>query len=252
MSSVTALITPKELAEKAISLLEKTGSAKTAQQSEKYFKSHEEIYFYGVSAPELRELTRALYAEVKNDWSVTEAAQFCARLITNRNLEAKALGILLLARFQKSFDKSLFEEAQSWLRKNHCANWAATDALCIYVLAPLLQQHSELASEIQKWAKSKNMWLQRASAVSLVPLARKGYCLDAAYQIVEQLFGNKENLIHKATGWLLREAGKTDPTRLQSFLLKHGSSIPRTTIRYAIERFAPGKRKEILNKTKAR
>ena len=242
---------PQQMAQKAIHLLQKSSNKKTAQQSKKYFKPHEEIYFYGVSAPELRELTRALYAEVKNEWSITEAMQFCGKLITSRYLEAKALGIFLLARFHQSFEKSLFEKAKSWLRKNHCANWAATDALCMYVIGPLLNAYPSLAPNLLKWSRSKNLWVRRASASSLVSLARQGEHLDLAYQIAEQLFPDKEDLIHKATGWLLREAGKTDPTRLQSFLLKHGLSIPRTTLRYAIERFAQGKRKTILNKTKA-
>jgi 3-methyladenine DNA glycosylase AlkD len=60
-----------------------------------------------------------------------------------------------------------------------------------------------------------------------------------------------EDLIHKANGWLLREAGKADPRRLEAFLLEHGSRIPRTTLRYAIERFSPAKRKSLLAKTKA-
>ena len=74
--------------------------------------------------------------------------------------------------------------------------------------------------------------------------------LDDAYAIAESLFKYPEDLIHKATGWMLREAGKPDPARLEGFLLKHGPKIPRTTLRYAIERFPPEKRKTLLEKTK--
>jgi 3-methyladenine DNA glycosylase AlkD len=59
-----------------------------------------------------------------------------------------------------------------------------------------------------------------------------------------------DDLIHKATGWLLREAGKTDMPRLEKFLLENGVAIPRTTLRYAIERFPEDKRKRLLTKTK--
>jgi len=74
--------------------------------------------------------------------------------------------------------------------------------------------------------------------------------LDDAYAIAEALFKYPEDLIHKATGWMLREAGKPDPARLEGFLLKNGPKIPRTTLRYAIERFPPERQKTLLEKTK--
>jgi 3-methyladenine DNA glycosylase AlkD len=64
--------------------------------------------------------------------------------------------------------------------------------------------------------------------------------------------GDPEDLMHKASGWLLREAGKTDAERLEKFLLTHGPAIPRTTVRYSIERFPEGKRKELLVATRGR
>ena len=74
--------------------------------------------------------------------------------------------------------------------------------------------------------------------------------LDAAYEIAGSLLGDREDLIHKATGWLLRECGKTDTGRLERFLLRHGPGIPRTTLRYAIERIPARRRKEILEATR--
>ena len=86
------------------------------------------------------------------------------------------------------------------------------------------------------------MWVRRAAAVSLIPSVRKAGALDVAYQVAEALHRDREDLIRKAVGWLLREAGKTDPVRLERYLRRNGPSIPRTTIRYAIERMPPAKR----------
>ena len=64
------------------------------------------------------------------------------------------------------------------------------------------------------------------------------------------LAGDGEDLMHKACGWLLREAGKTDPARLEAFLRRHGPALPRTTVRYAIERFDPQRRARLLAETR--
>jgi 3-methyladenine DNA glycosylase AlkD len=78
----------------------------------------------------------------------------------------------------------------------------------------------------------------------------KGYGLDAAYAVARALHGDKEDLIQKAVGWMLRDAGKYDARRLEQHLRRHGPSIPRTTVRYAIERFPPAKRRALLAATK--
>jgi 3-methyladenine DNA glycosylase AlkD len=96
------------------------------------------------------------------------------------------------------------------------------------------------------WSRDRNMWVRRASAVSLIPSLRRGAALDAGYAIAARLHPDREDLIQKAVGWMLREAGKTDMPRLERYLVANGAHIPRTTLRYAIERFAEAKRREIL------
>jgi len=81
------------------------------------------------------------------------------------------------------------------------------------------------------------------------PLARHGKALDEAYRVAAALREDREDLIHKATGWLLREAGKTDPARLERFLLAQGPRLPRTALRYAIERFPAARRRRLLVQT---
>ena len=96
------------------------------------------------------------------------------------------------------------------------------------------------------------MWVRRASAVALIPAVSRGIGLDTAYEVARRLHGDREDLLHKAVGWMLREAGKVDAVRLERFLRANGPRIPRTTVRYAIERFPPAKRRELLAVTKER
>ena len=94
------------------------------------------------------------------------------------------------------------------------------------------------------------MWVRRASIVGLIPLARRGHSLDLVYEIAKRLHADEEDLIQKAVGWALREAGKTDPARLERYLRANGAAIPRTTLRYAIERFPDARRRALLRDTK--
>ena len=93
--------------------------------------------------------------------------------------------------------------------------------------------------------------MRRTAVVPFVPLARKGRQLDAAYGVVLSLVDDREDLIHKACGWLLREAGKTDSGRLERFVRRHGPRLPRTALRYAIERFPAAQRARLLAETRA-
>ena len=103
---------------------------------------------------------------------------------------------------------------------------------------------------MRQWSRHRSLWVRRASAVSLIPSVRTGLALGLAYDVASALHADDEDLIQKAVGWMLREAGKADAARLERYLRRHGPAIPRTTVRYAIERFAPVKRLALLRATK--
>jgi 3-methyladenine DNA glycosylase AlkD len=105
---------------------------------------------------------------------------------------------------------------------------------------------------MRRWAIHQNMWVRRAAAVALITPMRRGLALDDGYTVAMMLHADKEDLIQKAVGWMLREAGKQDPRRLENYLRANGAVIPRTTLRYAIERFPPALRRQLLTSTRAR
>jgi 3-methyladenine DNA glycosylase AlkD len=171
---------------------------------------------------------------------------FADALIVDRHLEAKAVGIEVLARYRRAFTPRLLPQWKRWLAANYSANWATTDTICGALIGPLFVQHPRLAGRMRAWSRHPNMWVRRASIVGLIPLARKGEALDTLYDVAAQLHPDREDLIQKAVGWALREAGKADAPRLERYLRANGPSIPRTTIRYAIERFSPAARAALL------
>jgi 3-methyladenine DNA glycosylase AlkD len=199
----------------------------------------------------VREIEKQLYLEVRDTWQVAQAVVFCNLMVREGRIESKSVGFLLLKRYEASFERPLLSTVESWLTDGLCANWAAVDDLCLRVLTPLVRRHPTLIPRVRRWSRSRNLWLRRSSLVAFVPIARHGERLDIAYAAAAGLCADREDLIHKAVGWLLREAGRTDMPRLEAFLLRQGPRMHRTSVRYAIERFPPARRRELMDATRA-
>ena len=221
-----------------------------AFDARRYFRGPVDLAFYNVGTTEMRSLARSIHADHAADWTIDDVMAFAERLMPDRHLEAKGVGIEVVARYRRHFAPRLLPAWKRWLARNWSANWATTDAICGALIGPLLVAHPRLAATMRGWARDKNMWVRRASAVALIPLARRNAALDVAYAVARRLHGDREDLIQKAVGWMLREAGKGDQARLERYLRASGPSIPRTTVRYAIERFPPGRRAALLRETR--
>lgn len=248
MKKDARVLSPEDVAKKAISQIKSKANPEKAVQAQRYFK--EQISSYGLTSDEVRKIARDLSHEVRRSWTLRQAVELCEILLPNKYLEAKGVATLIFLDFRKEFDPSIFSTVKKWLARDYCDNWASVDVLCPDALGPLLEQYPGLKTKIKTWTASPNRWVKRASAVSFIKLARRGKSLDAAYAVAKRLFPVEDDLIEKANGWLLREAGKTDLPRLEKFLLSYGGRLPRTTLRYAIERFPEAKRKTLLLKTK--
>jgi 3-methyladenine DNA glycosylase AlkD len=237
-------------ARQAIRALERMGRPADGFDSSRYFRGPVDFGFYNVGTAEVRKLARSIHAEHKAHWSIDDAMAFADALIVDRHLEAKALGIEVVARYRRAFTPRLLTRWKRWLTRNHSANWATTDAICGVLIGPLLLQRPELGARLRAWSGDRNMWVRRASIVGLIQCARRGESLDLVYGIAQRLHPDREDLVQKAVGWTLREAGKTDMPRLERYLRAKAPAIPRTTLRYAIERFPESRRRALLTATR--
>jgi 3-methyladenine DNA glycosylase AlkD len=240
---------PDAAVKNALRDLKRAGSPARAEGAARYFQAYEQLAFFGVDSPTIRRMASAIRTGPGRDWSLQDARRFARILIARPELEAKALGIVLLGRFRRDFDPSLLSDARRWLERS-CLDWASTDGLCGDVVSPLLMAQPRLRVALRQWRRSPYLYVRRASAVGLIGLARRGQYLDEAYAAARALASEDHHLIQKAVGWLLREAGKTDPARLERFLRSHGHRLGRTSVRYAIERFPAPKRRRLLTATK--
>ena len=128
-------------------------------------------------------------------------------------------------------------------RHDRINNWDLVDVACRYVVGVYL--HDKPRDVLYRLARSSGLWERRTAIVSTWWFIRAGD-LDDAFALAEVLMHDTEDLIHKATGWMLRYAGDKDPARLTAFLDKHATTLPRTLLRYSIEKFPPELRKHYL------
>lgn len=189
-----------------------------------FFK--EPIRAYGVRYPVLRKVARDFFPDVNQ----SKLKELCEELWQSGLHEESVVAVM----WAKRGNIASVELMKHWL-DSYAGNWAQVDDICLNVLCPLLENNAKLLPEIKSWAKSKNLWTRRASAVSFVYPCRRGLYLNDIMEVSELLLPDKEDLIQKAYGWALREAGKHHQKEIFNFVIKHKKSMPRTALRYAIK-----------------
>jgi len=102
-------------------------------------------------------------------------------------------------------------------------------------IGDLIQKYPQLIREIKSWARSKNRWLRRASAVSLIVPAKKGDFLKDALEICDLLLLDGDEMVQKGYGWLLKEESRRHQREIFDYVVKNKAVMPRTALRYAIE-----------------
>lgn len=238
---------PKEAAKEAIAFMKARADEKRAASFQRYFK--EPVEAYGVEYAALKARRKEVAAQVGDAWTLDDALLYCEEMLKDAHLEPRGNAFQTVGDFVGEAEPDLLEHIHRWL-ESFCGNWGLVDNLVPSVLSPLLRKYPELVEEVVEWTSSPIIWVRRGSAVAFVSLMDDPLMVDAGYEVALRLQEDGEDLIQKAVGWMLREAGKVDRARLEAFLLEQGSRTPRTTLRYAIEKFSKEDRKRIMEATK--
>jgi 3-methyladenine DNA glycosylase AlkD len=151
----------------------------------------------------------------------------------------------ILARRKKTPEPKLKEIYELYMRRHdRINNWDLVDLACMHMTGKYL--FDKPRKVLYKLAKSKNMWERRTAIVSTTYFIRQGDIEDT-FKLSELLLGDKEDLVHKGSGWMLRYAGSKNPKALYAFLDKHAAIMPRTMLRYSIEKFDKKHRERYMN-----
>ena len=161
--------------------------------------------------------------------------------------EYRMVGLLILNEQFKKADQARQEEITDFYIRNakRVNNWDLVDLSAPHILGGYLLERNRKI--LYRLAKSKNLWERRISIMATFTFIRENQFRDTL-KIAKTLLGDEHDLIHKAVGWMLRELGKRDQAVEEKFLCQHYQTMPRTMLRYAIEKFSPNKRKFYLSK----
>lgn len=196
--------------------------------------------FRGITVPEQRKLAKS-YRHLSFDDA--------ALLLESEWHEDRLMALyLLIDQYERGVPPVRAKIHKHYLARvaTQVNNWDLVDTSAAYLVGGHLAQFAEGDHSIlDKLARDKNLWRRRVAIVATHFFIRKQR-FDDTLRIAEALLGDREDLIHKATGWMLREMGKKDVAPLQAFLERHAATMPRTMLRYAIEKFPEKTRKTYL------
>ena len=219
------------------------GTPEKAAHLQRFFKTGPGQYgegdvFIGVVVPHTRSIVKA-----NLQTPLTEIS----KLLKSEYHEARLCALLILAeRFKKASEKERKEIFDYYLKNTtHINNWDLVDLSCTAIVGGyLLDKNRDI---LYKLAESECLWEQRIAVVSTLAFIRNNDFYDIL-ELSKKLFGHKHDLMHKAIGWMLREAGKRDRKVLTDFLEEYASIMPRTSLRYAIEHYTEQDRQYFLKK----
>jgi 3-methyladenine DNA glycosylase AlkD len=224
--------------------LRKLGDKERAKNSQWFFKTGPGEYgegdrFLGIKVPELRKLAKEYHAI-----TLSEVTQ----LLHSPIHEERLLALLILVRAFAKGDEHIKEKIYQLYLKNtrYINNWDLVDLSAVYIVGAFLMAKSK--KTLYPLAKSNNMWERRIAILATFYFIKEGEFTDAM-KIAHMLLSDKEDLIHKAVGWMLREVGKRHLATEERFLKEHYKKMPRTMLRYAIEKFPEAKRQRYLKGT---
>jgi 3-methyladenine DNA glycosylase AlkD len=223
------------------SRLQRLASRETAESLSWFFKTGPGEYgegdvFIGIKVPPLRKVAREFDSA---------PSKVIKSLLRSKIHEERTLAVMILVRQFAAADEKGREPIYDFYLKHtrFINNWDLVDGSAPYIVGPFLWERDR--SQLYTFAKSASLWERRIAIISTLYFIRQNDFTDAL-RISRLLLADKHDLIHKAVGWVLREIGKRNLQAEESFLKRHSHEMPRTTLRYAIERFPEARRRQYL------
>lgn len=222
--------------------LDGLGSAAGQASAKKFFR--EAIQTRGIKNPVVRKLS-AQYRKEMKAIPKKEIFLLCEDLWQSGYMEESLIACDWSYSQKKNFEPADFRLFERWIKK-YVSNWASCDTFCNHTVGEFLMMYPEFLPELKKWAVSKNRWVKRAAAVSLIIPARKGLFLNEMLEIATLQLKDEDDMVQKGYGWMLKSASESWLNPVFKFVMQHKSVMPRTALRYAIEKMPADKKAKAM------
>jgi 3-methyladenine DNA glycosylase AlkD len=217
-----------------------------AEGSKRFFKENEEIKVYGTRTAEVMKLSKVWLKEI-SDLSKLEIYALCDELWQSGMSEEQFIACDWAYAQRKKYEPADFTIMGKWLY-NDVSNWAACDTLCNHTIGTFVEMYPDHIAELKRWATSENRWVKRAAAVTLIIPARHGLFLPDIFEIATTLLHDSDDIVQKGYGWMLKAASQAHCNEVFNFVNRHKATMPRTALRYAIEKMPEDMKKEAMKR----
>lgn len=240
--------------------LKDSADEKTLASGDHFFK--EEVKLYGVKIPVVNQIGKLGFEKIQS-CSKQEIFGLCEELWKSGYSEEAYIACNWSDYLHKKYEPSDFKIFDHWVQ-HYVSNWATCDTLCNHTIGTFVMMYPEYITELKKWATSTNRWVKRAAAVTLIIPARNGLFLNDILEIADILLLDKDDMVQKGYGWMLKAASMSEPTAnakkadpetrkkhleaVFNFVIKYKDVMPRTALRYAIEKMPQEMKAEAMKK----
>lgn len=205
---------------------------KTRLSGERYFK--EEVKMYGIKSAVVIKISKDRYKLYK-DKSKSQIFSLSEELWKSGYMEESFIACNWSYFVHSQYEPDDFLIFERWVNE-YVSNWASCDTLCNHSVGTLIEMYPYLIEGLKRWAGSNNRWTKRASAVSLIIPARKGLFLNDIFEIADIMLHDKDDMVQKGYGWMLKAASQAHQNDVFDYVMKNKIHMPRTALRYAIEK----------------
>ena len=219
------------ISKEVVNALKLVATEERRKVNEWFFKTGKGEYgygdiFLGVTAPDIRRIAKKFSQEI--------SLQELTELIRNPIHEVRLCALIILVnKYKKENSDKIYQYYMDHLTAIN--NWDLVDSSAPYIVGDYLYKHPEKSKILIDFSHSENLWVRRISIVSTFTFIKNNE-FNTTLEIAKLLLNDDQDLIHKAVGWMLREIYKRDERIIKRFLRQNYAQIPRTTLRYAIER----------------
>jgi 3-methyladenine DNA glycosylase AlkD len=224
--------------------LKQNSDEKTKASGKRFFK--EKVQLYGVKSAMVGKIGKEYFKRIK-DKGKKEIFQLCEELWRSGYMEESFIACNWSYYLHPKYEPDDLDLFEKWI-DNYVSNWASCDTLCNHTVGTFLEMYPGRIGRLKLWAGSENRWMRRAAAVSLIIPAKKGLFLDKIFEISDILLLDRDDLVQKGYGWMLKAASHSHQKEVFDYIIEKKNTMPRTALRYAIEKMPEELKKRAMEK----